>query len=107
MEDSINCYTPEMTIPLDLFGPLAALAGTWQGSFGDDTAPDDFRGVEKNAFRERIVFTPMIPVANHEQTLYVLSYTRTAWRLHEDDPFHQQHGYWMWDPGAKLVMHSS
>ncbi len=95
-----------MGIDLKLFGPLAALAGTWQGSIGDDTAPDDFRGVEKNAFRELMVFTPMSPVANHEQTLFVLSYTRTAWRLREDEPFHQQLGYWMWDPAAKQVMHS-
>ncbi len=95
-----------MTINLALFGPLAAFAGTWQGSTGDDTAPDDFRGVEKNAFREQIVFTPMAPAVNHEQTLYVVSYTRTAWRLREEDPFHQQLGYWLWDPAAKQVMHS-
>jgi hypothetical protein len=95
-----------MTIDLGLLGPLAALVGTWQGSLGDDTAPDDFRGTEKNSFRERIVFTLMSPVANHEQTLYALAYTRTAWRLREDDPFHQQVGYWMWDPERKLVMHS-
>jgi hypothetical protein len=99
-------YTFGMTIHLDLFGPLAPLAGTWQGSSGDDTAPDDFRGVEKNAFREQIIFTPMTPTANHEQTLYVLSYTRTAWRLREEEPFHQQLGYWFWDLEAKQVMHS-
>src|SRR5262245_52293459 len=98
-------YTLEMTIHPDLFGPLALLAGTWRGSTGDDTAPDDFRGVEKNAFREEIVFTPMTPTANHEQTLYVLSYTRTAWRLSEEEPFHQQLGYWLWDAEAKQVMH--
>jgi hypothetical protein len=95
-----------MTIDLKLFGPLAAFVGTWQGSRGDDTAPDDFRGVEKNAFREEIVFTPVAPTANHEQTLYPISYTRTAWRLREEDPFHQQLGYWFWDPAMKLVMHS-
>jgi hypothetical protein len=93
-------------IDLKAFGPLAVLAGTWQGSMGDDTAPGDDRDVEKNAFREQIVFTPMSPTANHEQTLFVLSYTRTAWRLKDEDPFHQQLGYWFWDPSAKQVMHS-
>lgn len=91
---------------MKLFGPLASFAGTWQGSIGDDTAPSDDRGVENNAFREQIVFTPMSPVVNHEQTLYVLSYTRTAWRIKEEDPFHQQLGYWIWDPARKQVMHS-
>ena len=93
-------------IDLEAFGPLAVLAGTWQGSMGDDTAPGDDRDVEKNAFREQIVFTPMSPTANHEQLLFVLSYTRTAWRLKEEDPFHQQLGYWLWDPTAMQVMHS-
>jgi hypothetical protein len=90
----------------ELYGPLTALAGTWQGSVGDDTAPDDDRGVEKNSFREQMVFTPLGPAENHEQVLYVLSYTRTAWRLREDAPFHLQLGYWLWDPAAKQVMHS-
>ncbi len=91
---------------LQVYGPLAALAGTWQGAVGDDTAPDDDRGVEKNAFREQIVFTPLGPAMNHEQVLYTLSYVRTAWRLREREPFHLQHGYWLWDPAAKQVMHS-
>src|SRR5215475_5578970 len=93
-------------IDLKTFGPLAVLVGTWQGLMGDDTAPGDDRDVEKNAFREQIVFTPMSPTANHEQLLFVMSYTRTAWRLKEEDPFHQQLGYWLWDPTAKDVMES-
>src|SRR5262245_12306700 len=95
-----------MTIELKFFGPLASLAGTWQGSVGDDTAPDDDRGIEKNAFREQIIFTPTGIAANHEQILYVLNYERTAWRLREEEPFHKQLGYWIWDPAAKQVMHS-
>ena len=91
---------------LDLYGPLAQLIGTWRGSVGDDTAPDDFRGIEKNAFREEMIYAPAGPAVNHEQTLYVLSYTRIAWRLKESDPFHAQMGYWLWDPAKKQVMHS-
>ena len=93
-------------INLELYGPLAPFAGGWHGVSGDDTAPDDFRGVEKNAFREEIVFEPIGAAVNHEQSLYVLSYSRTAWRIGEDEPFHKQLGYWIWDPGAKQVMHS-
>src|SRR6516162_11547854 len=36
-------YKVSMTIDLKLYGPLAFLAGTWRGSIGDDTAPDDDR----------------------------------------------------------------
>ncbi|MBI3395827.1 MAG: FABP family protein, partial [Spirochaetia bacterium] len=50
-------------------GPLGALAGIWEGEKGDDTAPSDDRGTEKNKFRERITFQIMDPVQNHEQTL--------------------------------------
>jgi hypothetical protein len=99
-------YNTSMTIDIKFLGPLAHLAGKWQGSVGDDTAPDDDRGIEKNAFREQIIFTPTGVTMNHEQTLYGLMYERIAWRLREEQPFHHQLGYWIWDPGAKQVMHS-
>jgi hypothetical protein len=95
-----------MTIDLTLFGPLGTLVGTWQGAVGQDTAPDGGRLPQNTPFREQIAFTPIGPAVNHDQIVYVLSYTRTAWRLREDDPFHLQSGYWLWDPLAKQVMHS-
>ena len=95
-----------MDINPELFGPLAGLVGTWRGTRGDDTAPDDFRGVEKNSFREEFVFTRLVPAVNHEQTLYVVSYERTAWRRSESIPFHHQLGYWLWEPAVGRVMHT-
>lgn len=89
-----------------LFGPLYNLIGRWEGTKGDDTAPGDDRGTEKNKFRELFVFTPFGPANNHEQTLYGLNYTRTAWRLSEDAPFHEQVGYFLWDAIARSIMHS-
>ena len=60
-------------------GPLAPLAGTWEGDKGDDMAPDDDRTqTENNKYREQIIFEPMGPVNNHEQTLYGLHYALTA-----------------------------
>jgi len=76
-------------------GPLARLAGLWEGDKGDDTAPSDDRGTEHNRFRERITFAPMGPVRNHEQTLYGLRYATTVWRIGESDPFHEEVGYWL------------
>lgn len=88
------------------YGPLAPLIGVWEGSKGDDIAPSDDRGTENNKFRERMSFEIIKPVDNHEQLLYVLRYATMAWRIGEADPFHQEAGYWMWDPAEKQVMRS-
>jgi hypothetical protein len=85
-------------------GPLAALAGVWEGQKGEDVSPSDDRGTERNQFRERMTFDPMGPVRNHEQTLYGLRYATTVWRIGEADPFHEELGYWLWDAQAKQVL---
>lgn len=86
-------------------GPLAALAGIWEGEKGEDQAPDDDRTkTEVNKFRERMIFEPMGPVNNHEQELYGLRYSTTVWRLGADDPFHEEVGYWLWDANEKQVL---
>lgn len=96
--------TPREEIIANL-GPLAALAGVWVGDKGDDLAPDDDRrGIENNKFRERMTFEPFGPTDNHEQKLWGLRYTTTAWRIGAPDPFHEEMGYWLWDPKAKQVM---
>jgi hypothetical protein len=85
-------------------GPLSVLVGIWEGAKGDDTAPSDDRGTEKNQYRERMSFEPFGPVQNHEQTLFGLRYSTKAWRLGEADAFHEESGYWMWDSGEKQVL---
>jgi len=89
---------------LENLGPLTKLAGTWEGDKGDDTAPSNDRGTEKNLFRERIAFEPFGPVDNHEQKLWGLRFTKVAWRLGEDDAFHEASGYWLWDPKAQQAL---
>lgn len=85
-------------------GPLAALAGTWEGAEGFDVAPSDDRGREENKFRETLKFEPFGPVDNHEQRLWGLRYSTIAWRKGEDNPFHEESGYWLWDPKEKQVI---
>lgn len=90
---------------IDELGPLTALQGVWEGAQGDDVSPDvDRTQIGRNAFRERLEFEPTGLVANHEQSLYGLRYVRVAWRLDEEDPFHEQIGYWLWDAQAQGVM---
>lgn len=91
--------------PMENLGPLAQLAGVWEGDKGDDIAPADDRAeTENNKFRERMTFVPFGPVNNHEQTLYGLRYSTTAIRLGEETAFHEELGYWLWDARAKQVM---
>ncbi len=89
----------------DELGPLSGLIGVWEGDQGTDKAPDDDpTQTETNAYRERITFDPTGLVENHAQKLYGLRYTTTAWRIGEDDPFHEELGYWLWDAAAKQVL---
>lgn len=89
--------------PLD-YGPLAFLAGVWEGTSGDDIAPSDDRGTENNKYREKLILEPIGAVNNHEQKLFGLRYSTMAWRMGEQDPFHEENGYWLWDGDQKQVM---
>jgi hypothetical protein len=48
-------------------GPLASMAGVWEGDTGADVAPADDRGTDENKFRERNTFELISPMRNHEQ----------------------------------------
>lgn len=89
---------------LNNLGPLAPLAGVWEGSRGVDVAPSPSRGSHETPFRERIVFEAMGPIDNHEQQLYGLRYSTTAYPIGEEDPFHEELGYWLWDPNEGQVL---
>ena len=109
---------PALALPLSLrhiplmtdesilnLGPLAPFAGIWEGTKGIDLAPDDDRvSVERNEFSEKVVLEPIGLVENHEQSLYGLRYSKMAWRLGAEDPFHEEVGYWLWDAAARQVM---
>lgn len=84
-------------------GPFAPLVGTWEGGQGIDVSPSK-EGPAETKFRERLTFEPLGPVVNGPQLLYGMKYHMTAWPLGEDKPFHEELGYWLWDPSAKQVM---
>ena len=85
-------------------GPLAPLVGVWEGDEGLDESPSASRGPMETRFRERLVFEVLGAVDNHEQRLFGLRYDTTAWRLGEDEPFHEDRGYWLWDAAEGQVM---
>ena len=86
-------------------GPLAALAGVWESNLGVDTSR--IHGKKTiTKYREKITFEPMGPVNNGPQALYGLRYSTVCWRLDEEEPFHEELGYWLWDKDRNQVLRS-
>lgn len=83
-------------------GPLAALAGTWEGQ-GTDTHPVA-EGTEDEPFIERAVFEPIDPQPNGPQLLYGLRYHLHVNKLDEPLTFHDQVGYWLWEPATGTLL---
>jgi len=88
------------------YGPLAMLIGTWKGDRGTDIAPEP-DGEENNPYYETITFTAIGDVENAEsQKLVALHYRQIVQRKSNDEVFHDETGYWMWDAAGQTVMHS-
>ena len=84
-------------------GPLLPLAGAWRGQKGGDTAPKP-EGPEQRAFIEHIVFEAIDPQANGPQLFYGLRYHIHITTVEEDITFHDQTGYWLWEPDTGLIL---
>jgi len=88
------------------YGPLTGLIGTWQGDKGVDIAPEP-DGIENNPYYETLTFEAIGDVTNAEQqTLAVLQYRQRVTRKSNDQIFHDECGYWMWDATKGVLMHS-
>ena len=83
-------------------GPLAPLAGLWQGAKGFDTHPF-VAGIESDAYLERYDLQPIDPQTNGPQLFYGLRYHTRVTRVGEIETFHDQVGYWLWEPAAGLI----
>ena len=106
-----------MDIPEDIFtepdnvdsdtlsnlGPLRRLAGIWEGRRGVDVNPKA-DGPEQREYYERIVMEPIDPQANGPQLFYGLRYHVHINTPEEDITFHDQVGYWLWEPATGLVL---
>lgn len=80
------------------WGPLSALAGEWTGEGGLDVSFSHDRGAVHNTpYLEKVTMKPFGPVDNSSQHLYGLDYKTAMWRESEENPFHTEVGYWLWD----------
>src|SRR4051812_15328904 len=86
-------------------GPLRAMAGTWEGLQGVDVHPSA-DGSEEDAYTERIELQPIDPQMNGPQLFYGLRYHVHVVKPGEVETFHDQVGYWLWEPATKAVIHT-
>src|SRR3954468_2647801 len=84
-------------------GPLRRLAGTFEGRKGVDLNPKA-DGPERRDYLERIAFQPIDPQANGPQLFYGLRYHIHILATDEDATFHDQVGYWLYEPPTGLVI---
>jgi hypothetical protein len=84
-------------------GPLRRLAGLWEGVKGVDVNPKA-EGPERREYVERIDMQPIDAQANGPQLFYGLRYHIHILATDEDATFHDQTGYWLWEPATGLVL---
>ena len=96
-------------------GPLRRLAGIWTSAIGADIHPvgpgSDVSGPvidgdEHNDFVERYELQPIDPQTNGPQLFYGLRYHTHIVKPGEVETFHDQVGYWLWEPAARTVLHT-
>ena len=95
-------------------GPLRAMAGVWTSAEGADVHPvgpgsdvtgQVIDGSEHNQFVERYELQPIDPQTNGPQLFYGLRYHTHLVKPGEVETFHDQVGYWLWEPAARTVLH--
>jgi hypothetical protein len=84
-------------------GPLRRLAGVWEGAKGLDVNPKA-AGPERSNFIERIELQPIDAQANGPQLFYGLRYHAHILKPGEAITFHDQVGYWLWEPATGLIL---
>jgi hypothetical protein len=81
------------------------LVGDWEAAGGLDQAFSHSRNeVLGTPYLEKASFKPFGPVDNGSQALYGLDYKTAMWRGDEENPFHTEVGYWLWDGATGEVL---
>jgi len=105
-----------MTFPEDIFtepepdrdtlahlGPLRRMAGIWTGAKGADSHPFA-EGTEKDPYIEHYELTPIDAQTNGPQLFYGLHYRTHITKPGEVEAFHDQTGYWLWEPATGHIV---
>jgi len=103
-----DIFTEQPDIDVDTLanlGPLRALAGVWEGAKGLDVNPNPGEA-GRQAYVERIEAQPIDPQSNGPQLLYGLRYHTHVVKPGAVETYHDQVGYWLWEPASGLILHS-
>ncbi len=103
-----DIYTEPSGVDVDTLrnlGPLRGIAGIWEGTRGLDVKPKA-EGPKKQAYLERIELQPIDPQTNGPQLFYGLRYHQHAVKPEQVKTYHDQVGYWLWEPATGTVIHT-
>ena len=103
-----DIYTEPEDVDVDTLanlGPLTGMAGRWQGERGTDVNPKP-EGPRRQTYIERIDLQPIDPQANGPQLFYGLRYHTHIVKPDEVETYHDQVGYWLWEPATGAVIHT-
>ena len=105
MQDIYTEPSPIDVNTLANLGPLAPMAGVWQGTRGLDVKPKA-EGAKKQAYVENITLQPIDPQTNGPQLLYGLRYRTHITKPNNVKTYHDQVGYWLWEPATQTIIHT-
>jgi hypothetical protein len=86
-------------------GPLRGMAGIWEGTKGLDTKPKA-DGPKQQVYVEHIELQPIDPQTNGPQLFYGLRYWAHMVKPEQVKTYHDQIGYWLWEPATGTVVHT-
>ncbi|HVA06597.1 MAG TPA: heme-binding beta-barrel domain-containing protein [Acidimicrobiales bacterium] len=84
-------------------GPLRPLAGVWTSDRGLDTHPVAV-GAEESTYVEHYELQPIDAQTNGPQLFYGLRYHTHILEVSKQETFHDQVGYWLWEPATNAVV---
>src|SRR5215472_8600783 len=86
-------------------GPLTGMAGIWEGTRGVDVNPKP-EGPRRQVYIEQYELQPIDPQANGPQLFYGLRYHTHIVKPREVETYHDQVGYWLWEPATSTIVFS-
>jgi hypothetical protein len=84
-------------------GPLRRMAGVWRGEKGVDVKPKA-QGPKTQVYVEHYELQPIDPQTNGPQAFYGLRYHTFIHKPGLAKMYHDQVGYWLWEPATGNVM---
>jgi hypothetical protein len=90
---------------LENLGPFTGMAGIWEGTRGMDRKPKA-DGPKNQAYVEHIELQPIDPQTNGPQLFYGLRYHSHITKPDQVKTYHDQVGYWLWEPTSGTIIHT-